>query len=110
MSRLSEAVKEKALARARYEEAKHEMLEAVLEVIDQRGSCFARDIADMAGLPTREVIGAIQSATHNGHLDAVGGTKTTVYVRLNEDGSINPNERVVREYGANVYSLSRRHR
>lgn len=110
MSRLSEAAKERLIAKARYEEAKHEMLEAVLEVIDQSGSCFARDVADKVGMSTREVIGTIQSATRNGHLEAVGGRKTTVYVRLNEDGSINLDERVVREYSANVYSLSRRRR
>ena len=110
MSRLSEAAKEKLLARARYEEAKHEMLEAVLEVIEHNGSCFARDIADKAGMSTREVIGTIQSATRNGHLDAVGGRKTTTYVRLNEDGSVNLDDRVIREYSANVYSLSRRRR
>lgn len=110
MSRIKEAAKERLIAKARYEEAKHEMLEAVLEAVDRSGSCFARDIADMAGMSTREVIGTIQSATRNGHLDAVGGRKTTVYVRLNEDGSINLDERVVREYSANVYSLSRRRR
>ena len=110
MSRLSEATKERAIARARYEEAKHEMLEAVLEVIDESGSCFARDVADKAGVSTREVIGTIQSATRNGHLDSICGRKTTTYVRLNEDGSINLDERVIREYSANVYSLSRRRR
>ena len=110
MSRLSEAAKEKAIAKVKYEEAKHEMLEAVLEVVDERGSCFARDIADMAGMSTRDVIGTIQSATRNGHLDSVCGHKTTVYVRLNEDGSVNLDERVIREYSANVYSISRRRR
>ena len=110
MSRIKEAAKERAIAKARYEEAKHEMFEAVLEVIDHKGSCFARDVADIAGMSTRDVIGTIQSAMCSGHLEVVSGRKTTVYVRLNEDGSINTDERVIREYSANVYSLSRRRR
>ena len=110
MSRLSEAAKERQIARARYEEAKHEMIEAVLEVIEREGECYARDIADKAEMPTCAVIGAIQSATHNGYLDSHCGKKQVVYVRMHSDGRIDTDDRVIREYSANVYTPSRRRR
>lgn len=110
MSRLSDAARERQIARARYEEAKHEMVEAVLEVIEREGECYARDIADKAEMPTCAIMGAIQSATRNGHLDSRCGTKQVVYVRMHSDGRIDTEDRVIREYSANIYSPSRRRR
>jgi predicted transcriptional regulator len=110
MSRLSEAAKERAIARARYDEAKHEMLEAVIAVIEHEGECYARDIADKAEMPTCAVIGAISSAVSRGYLDSHRGKKQVVYVRMHSDGRIDTEDRVIREYNANVYTPSRRHR
>lgn len=108
MSRLNEAAKEKQIARARYEEAKHEMVEALIEVVEREGECYARDIADKAEMPTRAVIGAIQSAMNHGYLDSHRGRKQVVYVRMHSDGRIDTEDRVIREYTANIYTPSRR--
>jgi hypothetical protein len=110
MSRLSEAAKERQIARARYEEAKHEMIEAVVAAIEHEGECYARDIADKAEMPTRTVIGAISSAMNHGYLEARNGKKQVVYVRMHSDGRIDTEDRVIREYDANIYYPSRRRR
>lgn len=110
MSRLSEAAKERLIAKARYDEAKHEMLEAVIEAIEHEGECYARDIADKADMPTCAVIGAISSAMSSGYLEARSGKKQVTYVRMHSDGRIDTEDRVIREYSANLYSLSRRRR
>ena len=110
MSRLSEAARERQIARARYEEAKHEMVEAVIAVIEHEGECYARDIADKAEMPTCAVIGAISSAMSRGYLEARSGKKQIVYVRMHSDGRIDTEDRVIREYSANLYSPSRRRR
>lgn len=107
MSRLNEAIREKQIAQARYEEAKCELLEAVVEVVERSGECYARDIADGAEMPTRAVIGAIQSAVKHHYIDRRSGTKQVVYVRQHSDGRIDTNDKIIREYSANIYTPSR---
>lgn len=110
MSRLADALNERNKARAQYEEAKNELLNAVIEAVAVRGGAFAKDLAAEADLPACAVIGSIMSAEHNGILDGRKERARSVYVRLKEDGTINPNDTIVREYWAKKYSLSNNRR
>lgn len=103
MSRLSEIARRKEEARAALEEAKHEMHACVVEIVEDNGECYARDIAERAGLNTCEVIGALQSALYRGDIDTRNGVKRIEYVRLLPDGSVNMDDKLVREYRAKVY-------
>lgn len=110
MSRLADALNERNKAKAQYEDAQNELLNAVIESIAARGGAFAKDLAAEADLPTCAVIGAVISAKKNGILEGRRERARSVYVRLKEDGTINPNDRVIREYWATKYSLSNRRR
>lgn len=108
MSRLGEALTERNEARARYEEAKHELLEAVVDAVEHHeGGLFAHEIANEAEVCTRGVMGVIQSAVRRQLLEGRRERVVAEYVRLNADGSINMNDRVVRVYEANKYTPSR---
>ena len=109
MSRLGEALVARNEARMKLEEAKHELLEAVVETIERSGDgMFARDLSAEAELPTCVVIGAIQSAVSRGLIDKRPEHIHCEFVRLNSDGSINMNDRVHRTYRATRYTPSRR--
>ena len=110
MSRLSEIARRKAEARAALEDAKHEMHVCVVEIVEDCGECYARDIAERAGLNTCEVVGALQSAMYRGDIDTRNGVKRIEYVRLLPDGSVDMNDKLVREYRAKVYVPADRHR
>lgn len=107
MSRLGDALVERNNARMRFEEAKHELVEATIEAIEQSGEGMtAREIAGEADVPTCAVMGTMQSLTRRGLVKARRERQTVEYVRLNSDGSVNMNDRVARTYMANRYSVA----
>ena len=106
MSRLGDALVAKNEMRARFEEAKHELVEATIEAIEQSGEGMtAREIAGEADVPTCAVMGTVQSAMRRGLMTARRERQTVEYVKLNADGSVNMNDRIARTYIANRYSL-----
>lgn len=110
MSRLSEIAKRKEEAVVALDRAKNEMRACIVEIVDDCGECYARDIAERAGLSTFEIAGAMQSALYRGEIEARNGTKRIEYVRLRSDGSINMDDKLVREYRAKVYMPADRRR
>ena len=109
MSRLGEALVARNEARMKLEEAKHELLEAVVEAVERSGDgLFARDLSAEAELPTCVVIGAVQSAVSRGLIEKRSDRIHCEFVRLNADGTINMNDRVHRTYRAARYTPSRR--
>ena len=111
MSRLSDALVDRNEKRMALELAKHELLEAVMETIeDTPDGKFAREIAAEGEVPTRVVMGVIQSAMRHGMLDRHDGRQTLTYVRLRDDGSVDLNDRVVRVYEANKYTIAHHNR
>ena len=106
MSRLGEALVARNEMRMRFEEAKHELVEATIEAIEQSGEGMtAREIAGEADVPTCAVMGTVQSAMRRGLMTARRERQTIEYVKLNADGSVNMNDRIARTYIANRYSL-----
>lgn len=106
MSRLGDALVTRNELRAKYEEAKHELMEATLEAVEQSGNGLtAREIAGEADVPTCAVMGTVQSATRRGLMTARRERQTVEYVKLNADGSVNMNDRIARTYLANRYSV-----
>ena len=107
MSRLGDALVAKNEMKARLEEAKHELMEATLEAVEQSGNGLtAREIAGEADVPTCAVMGIVQSAVRRGLVTARRERQTVEYVKLNRDGTVNMNDRVVRNYTANRYSIT----
>ena len=107
MSKISEALKEKRRAQLALGEAKCELLSAVAELIEESpDGLFARDVADLAGVHTREIIGTLASAEHRRIIQSRPHEREAVYVLLRPDGSINPNDRIVRRYTCNKYSIA----
>lgn len=107
MSRLGEALAAKNEMRMRYDEAKHELVEAALEAIEQsREGMTARDLAGEAEVPTCAIMGTMQSLTRRRLVRSRRERQTVEYVRLNRDGSVNMNDRMVRTYFANRYTIN----
>ena len=106
MRRLGDALVTRNEMRMKFEEAKHELMEATLEAVEQSGNGLtAREIAGEADVPTCAVMGTIQSATRRGVITARRERQTVEYVKLNADGSVNMNDRIARTYLANRYSV-----
>ena len=106
MSRLGDALVTRNEMRVKFEEAKHELMEATLEAVEQSGNGLtAREIAGEADVPTCAVMGTIQSAMRRGLMTARRERHTVEYVKLNADGSVNMNDRIARTYLANRYSV-----
>lgn len=106
MSRLGDALVARNEMRARFEEAKHELVEATIEAIEQsREGMTAREIAGEADVPTCAVMGTMQSLTRRGLVTARRERQTVEYVKLNRDGTVNMNDRIARNYMANRYSV-----
>jgi hypothetical protein len=106
MSRLGEALATKNEMRMRYDEAKHELVEATIEAIEQsREGMTARELAGEAEVPTCAIIGTVQSLTRRGLVRERRERQTIEYVKLNADGSVNMNDRIARTYMANRYSV-----
>lgn len=104
MSRLGDALMGRSVAKRRYEEATHELLEATVEAVEQSGEGLtAREIAGEADVPTCAVMGTVQSAMRRGLITARQERQTVEYVKLNRDGSVNMNDRIARTYEANRY-------
>ena len=107
MSRLGDALVARNEMRMKFEEAKHELMEATLEAVEQSGNGLtAREIAGEADVPTCAVMGTVQSAMRRGLVTARRERQTVEYVKLNADGSVNMNDRIARTYIANRYSLA----
>ena len=107
MSRLGDALVARNETRIKFEEAKHELMEATLEAVEQSGNGLtAREIAGEADVPTCAVMGTVQSAMRRGLMTARRERQTVEYVKLNADGSINLNDRIARTYIANRYSIA----
>ena len=107
MSRLGEALVARNEMRMRFEEAKHELVEATIEAIEQSGEGMtAREIAGEADVPTCAVMGTMQSLTRRGLVKARREMQTVEYVKLNRDGTVNMNDRIARTYMANRYSIT----
>jgi predicted ArsR family transcriptional regulator len=93
--------------RMRYDEAKHELVEATIEAIEQsREGMTARELAGEADVPTCAVMGTMQSLTRRGLVRARRERQRIEYVKLNADGTINMNDRIARTYVANRYSIA----
>lgn len=106
MSRLGEALVARNEARVRYEEAKHDLLEAVVETIERsENGLLARELANEANVPIRLVMGVLQSASRRRVIRGRRERTSVEYVRLNPDGSVNLNDRIVRIYRANRYTV-----
>ena len=106
MSRLGDALVARNEMRARFEEAKHELMEATLEAVEHSNNGLtAREIAGEADVPTCAVMGTVQSAVRRGLVTARRERQTVEYVKLNADGSVNMNDRIARTYFANRYSV-----
>lgn len=104
MSRLGEALVARNEMRARFEEAKHELVEATVEAIEQsREGMTARELAGEAEVPTCAIMGTMQSLTRRGLVRARRERQTVEYVKLNADGTVNMNDRIARTYMANRY-------
>ena len=107
MSRLGEALVARNEMRAKFEEAKHELMEATLEAVEQSNNGLtAREIAGEADVPTCAVMGIVQSAVRRGLMTARRERQTVEYVKLNADGSVNMNDRIARTYLANRYAIA----
>lgn len=107
MSRLADALVDRNEKRMALELAKHELLEAVMETVENApDGMFARELAAEGEVPTCVVMGAIQSAMRHGLLDRHTSKQTLTYVRLRDDGSIDLNDRVIRVYEANKYTIA----
>lgn len=107
MSRLGEALVERNNAKMRYDEAKHELTEAMLEVIESNPEgVTARDLSSEADVPTCAIMGVVQSAIRHRIIRGHRERQSVEYVRLNRDGSINMNDRMVRTYFANRYTIN----
>lgn len=107
MSRLGDALVARNEMRMRFEEAKHELMEATLEAVEQSGNGLtAREIAGEADVPTCAVMGTVQSAMRRGLMTSRRERQTIEYVKLNADGTVNMNDRITRTYLANRYSLA----
>ena len=107
MSRLGDALVARNEMRMRFEEAKHELVEATIEAIEQSGEGMtAREIAGEADVPTCAVMGTVQSLRRRGLVMARSERQTVEYVKLNRDGTVNMNDRITRTYMANRYSIT----
>jgi len=107
MSRLGEALATKNEMRMKYDEAKHELVEATVEAIEQSGEGLtARELAGEAEVPTCAIMGTVQSLTRRGVVTARRERQTVEYVKLNRDGTVNMNDRIARTYMANRYSVT----
>ena len=106
MSRLGDALEARNEMRARFEEAKHELVEATIEAIEQSGEGLtARELAGEADVPTCAVMGTVQSLVRRRLVRARKERQTVEYVKLNRDGTVNMNDRIARTYMANRYSV-----
>lgn len=103
MNKLGEILNKKRELENALEETKREALVTVVATISDNDGCFATDIASAADLPTCAIIGVLQSGMRRGNLTARREIKQKTYVRLNEDGSINMNDTIRRQYWANKY-------
>ena len=107
MSRLGEALVERNNAKMRYDEAKHELVKATIEAIEQSGEGMtARELAGEAEVPTCAIMGTMQSLTRRRLVTARRERQTVEYVKLNRDGTVNMNDRIARTYMANRYSIA----
>ena len=107
MSRLGDALVARNEMRARFDEAKHELVEATLEAIERnREGMTARELASEAEVPTCAVMGTMQSLIRRRLVRGRRERQMIEYVRLNRDGSINMNDRMVRTYFANRYTIN----
>lgn len=107
MSRLGDALVARNEMRMRYDEAKHELMEAMLEVIENNpDGVTARDLSSEAEVPTCAIMGSIQSAIRHRVIRGRRERQSVEYVRLNRDGSINMNDRIIHTYFANRYTLN----
>ena len=107
MSRLGDALMGRSVAKARYEEAKHELLEAMLEIIESTpDGATARDLSSEAEVPTCAIMGAVQSAMRHRIIRGRRERQTVEYVRLNRDGTVNMNDRITHTYFANRYTIN----
>ena len=107
MSRLGDALVARNNAKIRYDEAKHELLEAMLEIIEESpDGVTARDLSGEAEVPTCAIMGTVQSAMRNRIIRSRRERQTVEYVRLNRDGTVNMNDRMTHTYFANRYTLN----
>lgn len=107
MSRLGDALATKNEMRVKYDEAKHELVEATIEAIEQSGEGMtARELAGEADVPTCAIMGTVQSLSRRRLIKARRERQTVEYVKLNRDGTVNMNDRITRSYMANCYSIA----
>ena len=107
MSRLGEALAKKNEMKVKYDEAKHELVEATIEAIEQSGEGMtARELAGEAEVSTCAIIGTMQSLTRRRIVTARRERQVVEYVKLNRDGTVNMNDRIARTYMTNRYSIT----
>lgn len=107
MSRLGEALATRNEMKVKYDEAKHELVEATIEAIEQsREGMTVRELAGEAEAPTCAIMGTMQSLLRRRLVRARRERQTVEYVKLNPDGTVNMNDRIRRTYIANRYSVT----
>lgn len=105
MSRLTDAMQEMKRAKMAMEEAKIELISAVVDIVAETDGMYARDVAAVAGVSTREVVGYLQCAENAGALQSRTRRAQFNYARIMPDGSVNLNDVMRKRYKANVYSV-----
>lgn len=107
MERIGNALTDLAKARQEYEVARVRAVETVIGCIaESDDGCYASDIAEHTEAPSCVIAGLIRSAqhTHEGErIESRRERRTTVYARINRDGSVNMNDTIERNYWVNKY-------
>lgn len=107
MNRLNDALEEMKRAKMAMEEAKIELISAVVDVVAETDGMYARDIAAAAGVPTCEIVGYLQRAENSGIIRSQTRRAQFSYARIMPDGSINLHDTMSKRYKANVYCVVR---
>lgn len=105
MNRLNDALQEMKKAKMAMEEAKIELISAVVDIVAETDGMYARDIAAAAGVPTCEIVGYLQRAENSGIIRSQTRRAQFNYARIMPNGSINLNDVMSKRYKANVYSV-----
>ena len=106
MTKLETVIAEKKAAEIKMQEAKSEYLNTIAEIIEENNGAFACEIASIGNVRSRDIIGALMSLEYNGIISSRKERVQRRYVALNPDGSINPNDVLIREYRVNKYNIA----
>jgi GTP-sensing pleiotropic transcriptional regulator CodY len=105
MNRLNDALQEMKRAKMAMEEAKIELISAVVDIVAEGDGVFARDVAAVAGVPTCEIVGYLQRAENAGVIRSQTRHARFDYARIMPNGTVNLNDVMHKRYKANVYCV-----